>query len=407
MRTRPDGMRLVTTVTKDRRRLRRDPAGRHADRTRTEGDDVTDEGTRNTGGGPRGRSVWDRLTGDLDHIGWSVLPLFVAVGLAGAVMAGALTVVYYSQQVSDLEAQTRDARGELDQAVVDVEDAASDALEAIGSEVEAVQDALARTVPVEDIAALGLVVVEAQVNAPPPPSATVTPTPAETEPAPAGTDAPQPAAEGDPTPSEAESPSTEPTPSPTPTAAPVRPRLGVAFAVAISGGDAFLATSYDLVVDPDARAGVVEQVVIRTINGTETLGTVHSWDEVRGVALLRAPIGALPIGPWRPAAEPLDVGDRLTAIGLTPQLEEVQVDGTVGQADAEAIVASLPDIDFLRGAPIVDREGRIVAIYTPGYRPFGAAGGDRQAIAPVSLLCERMLDAVSYTHLTLPTKRIV
>lgn len=351
---------------------------------------MTDDGTRNPGGAPSERSVWARLTGDLDHVGWSVLPLFVAVGLAGAVMAAALTVVYYSQQVADLEAQTRDARGELDQAVVDVEDAASDALHAIGSEVEAVQDALARTVPVEDIAALGLVVVEARVNAPPPASATITPTPSEATQAPAGTDAPQPAAEGDPTPSETAPPA--PTPTPTPTRAPVRPRLGVAFAVAVSGGDAFLATSYDLVVDPDARAGVVEEVVIRTINGTETLGTVHSWDEARGVALLRAPIGALPIGPWRPAAEPLDVGDRLTAIGLTPQLEEVQVDGTVGQADAEAIVASLPDIDFLRGAPIVDREGRIVAIYTPGYRPFGAAGGDRQAIAPVALLCERMLD---------------
>lgn len=354
---------------------------------------MTDDVTRDPTGEPVGRSIWSRLTGDLDHVGWSVLPLFVAVGLAGAVMAGALAVVFYSQQVADLEAETRDARADLDQAVVDVEDAASDALDAIGSEVEAVQDALARTVPVEDIAALGLVVVEARVNAPAPPSATVTPGATETTPAPGSTDAPQPAAEGDPTPEPSEpAPDSEPDATPSPTAVPIRPRLGVGFAVAVSGGDAFLATSYDLIVDPDARAGVVEQVVIRSVNGTETLGTVHSWDEARGVALLRAPIGALPIGPWRPAAEPLEVGDRLTAVGLTPQLEEIQVDGTVGQADAEAIVASLPDLDFLRGAPIVDREGRIVAIYTPGYRPFGAAAGDRQAIAPVALLCERMLD---------------
>jgi hypothetical protein len=65
-------------------------------------------------------------------------------------MAGSLAAVYYSQQVSSLEAQTRQGRQDLQAAVEDVDRAGEEALEAIRSEVDAVRDSLSQTLPVED-----------------------------------------------------------------------------------------------------------------------------------------------------------------------------------------------------------------------------------------------------------------
>lgn len=346
---------------------------------------------------PGGRSsLWRRFVGESDRIGWWTLPAFLAVGLAGAVMAGALAVVYYSQQVGDLEAETREARQDLQAGVDDVERAREDALDAIEEQVDAVRDALDAGLPVDDVATLGLVVVEARVNTPPPASATVEPSP----PPPAGGETPagapavlaqQGTEEPDAQPT-SESPSPTPAPTPSPTPPPVEPRLGVGFAVAVEEGQVFVATSHALVEDAGARAGVVEEVVVTTMAGDRASGTVHSWDEARGLALVRVPVGELPIADWRPRTDVVQPGDALTVVGLTPEAQPVTVRGTVGFADVEAIVTDVPTIDFLRGAPVLDRTGRVVAVYTPGYRPFGAAAGDDQAMAPVGLFCERMLN---------------
>lgn len=312
------------------------------------------------GPGSRG-TLWRRFVGEADRVGWWTLPAFLAVGLAGAVMAGALAVVYYSQQVADLEAQTREARQDLRAGVDAVDRAREDAIGAIEAQVDEVREALDDRVPVDDLAALGLVVVEARVNAPAPASATVAPSPGAASPAPTG--------------------------SPRP----VEPRLGTGFAVAVEDGQTYVATSHGLVRDENARAGVVEEVVVRTADGREVTGTVHSWDEDRGLALLRVPAGELPIADWRPRGELLGPGDAITLAGLTPDAEPVTVAGTVALADVEKVVAAVTAAEFLRGAPVLDRTGRVVAVYTPEYRPFGAAAGDRQAMAPVGLFCERML----------------
>lgn len=336
----------------------------------------------------RAAGLWRRFIGDTDRIGWWTLPAFLAVGLAGAVMAGALAVVYYSQQVADLEAETRQARQDLQAGVEDVEAAREDALAAIEEQVRRVEDSLDEGFPVDDVATLGLVVLEARVGSPPPASATVAPTPPPSEPAPASPETPAGAPLAQPT----DEPSS-PSPSPSPSPRSVVPRLGVGFAVAFEDGQTFLATSFDLVADPDARAGVVEDVVVRHPDGREVVGNVHSWDENRGIALVSAQLGQLPIGGWRPRTDPVSPGDTLTIVGLTPTRQPVLVRFVAGQVDATTIVGAMPANDFLRGAPIVDRTGRVVAVHTPGYRPFGRAGGDHQAVAPIGLFCEGLLNA--------------
>ena len=106
---------------------------------------------------------------------------------------------------------------------------------------------------------------------------------------------------------------------------------------------------------------------------------------------------------WRPRGDVLDPGDTVTVVGLTPDGQPLTMQGEVALADVEKLVTDLPPIDFLRGAPVLDRTGRVVAVYTPAYRPFGAAAGDGQAIAPVGLFCERMLSGCEQLEADAPS----
>jgi hypothetical protein len=325
---------------------------------------------------------WQRLVGTARRLGLWTLPAFLVVGLAGAVMAGGLAVVFYSLQVGGLEAETRESREQLNQAVEDVQKAGEDALAAIQDEVESVRESLTREVPIEDLDELGVVVIRAIVGAPPPAA----------PPADGGTEAqgaPDTMAAAQEQPPATEQPTQQPT-EPAPPPPPPTARVGVGFAVAADGPATYFATSFGLVADDSARAGVVEAVEVVTASGTFR-GVVHSWDDGRDLALIRAEAGQFRIGEWRPSEQPLAVGERLTVAGVTPTLDAVFLNAVVGYADVTMVVADIPLIEFLRGAPIVDQSGNLVAVYTLGYRPFGGQAGDGQAIAPIGLLCERML----------------
>jgi len=329
---------------------------------------------------------WQRLVGSARRLGLWTLPAFLVVGLAGAVMAGGLAVVFYSLQVGGLEAETRESREQLNQAVEDVQKAGEDALAAIQDEVASVRESLTREVPIEDIDELGVVVIRAIVGSPPP---------APPPPADDGTEAqgaPNTLAAAQEEPTATEQPTQQPTQEPTEPAPspPPSPRVGVGFAVASDGPATFFATSFGLVADDSARAGVVEAVEVVTASGTFR-GVVHSWDDGRDLALIRAEAGQFRIGDWRPSQQPLAVGERLTIAGVTPTLDAVFLNAVVGYADVTMVVADIPLVEFLRGAPVLDQSGNVVAVYTLGYRPFGGRAGSGQAIAPVGLLCERML----------------
>lgn len=350
------------------------------------------------------------LFGGPRRLGFWTLPVFLIVGLAGAVIAGSLTVVYYAQQVRDLEEQTAASRQELDDAVEEVQAAGDEALTAIENQVAAVEETLTRQLPVEDVSALGVVVIRAVRNVPPPQPPPPAPEP-EPEP-PAGTDEPDgapvpglPEGQADPSesepPAESPSPSPSPTPSPTPTPAPLptpsptpppppEPQLGMGFAVATSDGSTFFATSYGLVADPRARAGVVESVEVITTEGT-FVATVHDWDEDRDLAIVRSRFTGLTIPTWRPRSEAIAVGERLWVVGITPTRVTVQLPVTTGYVTNTEILVDVGRKDLLRGAPIVDQTGRVTAVYTPDYQPFGEEAGEGQAVTPVAVLCESML----------------
>ena len=293
---------------------------------------------------PQRRSWWDRVMGDTDRLGWWTLPVFAVVGLTGAILAGALAVVYYSQQVDQLTRDTAADREQLAGAVDEVREAGSEALDAIESEVADVRDRLRDTAPLEQVLGNGVVSVLATVPAPDDSATGVSSGP--------------------------------------------RTRVGSAFAVVHSDEETFYATVYALVADPDTPDGALETVEITGEAGTQT-AIVHSWDAERDLALLRAPTAPVTVLRWRQFDNRLEPGDRAVAVGVTPDLDPIQLAGRVGLSTSTALSTGLSTPTALRGGPVVDGSGRVVAIVSHDYRPFGRGAGT--AFVPVDLLCERML----------------
>lgn len=316
----------------------------------------------------------ERLLGDRDHLGWWTLPLFLIVGLAGAVLAGSLAAVYFGQQVDQLEETTRDARQRAAEAADEVERAREEALAEIEEQVAGVRETLSREFPFEDVAGAGVVSVRAFVGAPPP-----------DEPTAGGDD------EG--TAPRVQDDGSSPGPEESPTTAPPREiteRVGSGFAVASDEGTVFFATTHALVADPDAPGGVVQRLEVTTAAGTFP-AVVHSWDADRDLAVVRADAGETEIPLWRSSETPLARGERVVAAGIAPSGDGVQVAGQVALVDVAVLVTDLPPLGFLEGAPIVDARGHVVGVVSLRYAPFGSEAGERQSDVPVRLLCESML----------------
>ena len=348
------------------------------------------------------RPDWqERLLGGRDRLGWWLLPLFVMVGLGGAVLAGSLAVVYYAQQVSQLESETRAAREDLIGAAEDVREAADEAMAAIDDEVASVREELARGLPLADALEVGVVrlEVDAQLEA-----GEDDPPPADVEPARLGAvraapdpdDDPddeddQPAADDAEEAEDADTPppdgAEEPDPTPRTRTVPLR-RVGTGFVVVTDGDTAYLATSLGLLDDPrtEDRVPADVEVTARLAAGSTT-ATVHSWDESNDLLLLRATIGNVEPLPWREQGEELSPGDRVVAIGTTPEVEAVRVGAEVAGLTGPAIVTTLPSLRLLDGGPVVDVDGNVVGIATASHARLG---GD-PVVVPVRRLCDQLL----------------
>ncbi|MEX0834936.1 MAG: serine protease [Nitriliruptor sp.] len=283
----------------------------------------------------------ERLFGARDRLGWWLLPMFVAVGLAGAVLAGSLAVVFSSQRVDRLTRETASARADLATAADDVRDAADEALASIQEEVDAVRDQLSAELPLADAAEVGVVRLEAEV-------------PVLDE----GTG--QRVAER---------------------------RRANGFLVAATGDEAFVVTTFGLLVDPERPEVPLDVAVVVRAAAGDTSGRVHSWRADRDLLLLRVPLTGFEPLPWRPADEPTVPGDRVVAVGLTPGLGAVRIGGTVAAADATGVVTDLPALDLLAGGPVLDGRGRVIGVASSRYTPFSAD----PVVVPIRSLCDELL----------------
>ncbi len=306
------------------------------------------------------------LLGDRDRLGWWTLPAFLVIGLAGAVLAGSFVVVWQTQKIQNLENDIADARAELADAVERVRDAGDEALAAIATQVEDVQATVNAGLPVQDAAAIGVALLRVDV-----PGSAASPEPS---PSPSGSDgAFAPPGNSGSSGSQARQP---------------QARIGSAVAVAVDGATTFFATSYALVADPDQPGGVLETLSIDTGSG-RVRAVVHSWDEGRDLALVRAEAGQVSLATWRAESDPIAAGDRAFVVGLTSTGDTLQQAGVVSFTDVATLLTDHDVVGTLRGGAIVDGDGRLVGIGSSAYQPF--ADDDRTSNVPIRLLCESLL----------------
>lgn len=324
----------------------------------------------------------ERILGNGQRLGWWTLPVFLAVGLLGAVLAGTLSVLFYSQQVDALRDQTRSARTEADQARDEIRDTADEALAEVQERVDAVRQSLTTDLPVPDAFAAGVVVVTAYPG-PPPRSGPSSP-PASPSPGGGGT-ALSPVGHLQ---EEQESPQPQPSPAPAPRDRGT-PRTGAGFAVVRDGPTTFFVTSFELVEDPDRSGQVVQDLEVTTGSGTFP-AALHSFDRGRDLALLRADAGEVTVSEWRPLDQELSPGDKVWAVGVTPTLNTVRVGGSVAAVEPGTILTDVAVLAPVRGGPLVDLDGRVLGVVAPGFHPFGGDGEGRAVVA-IRALCEGLL----------------
>jgi S1-C subfamily serine protease len=289
------------------------------------------------GDGSRITRLRSRIFGDDRHFGLWILPLFVMAALLGAVLVGGLTALYYGQQVSDLEEATSRARRNLDEVAASVDKSAKDARRDIDRQVNQARDEFSRNSPVDSPASAGVYAVTAT----------------------------HPGGEV---------------------------RVASAFTVFSNSAESFLITSYALV--DDGRQGALDAVEVFLPDGTVT-APVHSFDADRDLSVLILSGGPLPVSEWRPVEERVQRGDAVYAVGVAGPNTPTVLEGRVAGVSDLAFVPNLPLNDFMAGGPLVDGGGRVIAISSQHYAPFGDVEGDLVYAPPIRMVCEVLIDCTA------------
>lgn len=279
----------------------------------------------------------DRLLGDERHVGLWIFPLFVMAALLGAVLVGGLAALYYGQQAADLRESTERARKGIDDVVDDVENAADQARKDIRRQVNRARDEFARSSPVESPGQAGVYSVSA-------------------------------------------------------THAGGEVRVASAVTVFSSQAETFLISTYALVATEGG--GAVDTVELFLPEQTVTI-PVHSIDRQRDLAVLIADGGPLPVLDWRPADEPVRRGDVLYAVGVAGADTPAILEGSVAGVSDLAVVPDVPLNAFMAGGPLIDGSGRIVAIASQEYAPFGAVEGSLEYAPPIRMVCDLLIDCTA------------
>lgn len=165
------------------------------------------------------------------------------------------------------------------------------------------------------------------------------------------------------------------------------PMIASAFVVAADSKKSFLLTSYAVVRAATADPG--PEVTIRK-GDRELPATVWTWQENRDLALLIVDTGKLPALAW---AKPSDVH-------LGTQVFTVSGLGTAGGAITQGFVADVsktviqhtaPTGSSFQGGPVLDDQGRVVAVASRSYAPLGFASDGVWFAPPIATACERVL----------------
>jgi S1-C subfamily serine protease len=282
----------------------------------------------------RRRSLRERVLGGERNLGLWILPLFLLTATLGATAIGGLAVLYYGQQVRQLERTTAEARARLDETAAQVNDDVKRGREAINAEVREGKEALAQRPPISDPNKVGVFSASARH-----PDGTV--------------------------------------------------KVATAFAVYSDQVETYLLTTRGLIATPDG--GTVESAEVFLPDQTASV-RVHAVDVERDLALLVAQGGPVPVPRWRPVDDTVATGDSVFVVGIAGSNTPVLLPARVAGVSDRAIIPDVPLNEFVAGGPLVDAAGDVVAVASLTYAPFGVVEGDLRYAVPIRGVCELLLD---------------
>lgn len=164
-------------------------------------------------------------------------------------------------------------------------------------------------------------------------------------------------------------------------------RVGSAFPFFSDEDTTFLITSAEVVGGATAVNVVLPQGAVGAV--------VNGVDAERDLATLRLDVGGIAPLPWRPAGSPVVLGEPAVVQGVagpdTPAVVPAQLLGAGG----EALLVDAPVTDYLRGAPLLDGRGRVIAVVATGYAPYGVVAGQLAYLPPIRAVCLELVECAA------------
>jgi S1-C subfamily serine protease len=163
---------------------------------------------------------------------------------------------------------------------------------------------------------------------------------------------------------------------------------GTAFVVASDDQKTFMLTSLSVVQASTAKPG--PDIKIRK-GDKEEVAKLWTWDESRDLALLVVDgLGAQPPLSWA-APNAIKLGDQIFDVSGFGSNNASIAEGRVSDLNADGIQHSAPIGTHFRGGPIIDGQGRVVAIASRSYAPLGFPSDGIFFAPPISGSCDKVL----------------
>ncbi len=163
---------------------------------------------------------------------------------------------------------------------------------------------------------------------------------------------------------------------------------GTAFVVASDDEKTFMVTSLSVVKASTAKPG--PQILVRKGNA-ESTATLWTWDDKRDLALLVVSgLGNQPPLSWA-APTSTRLGDQVFIMSGFGANDASIVEGRVGDVFADGIQHTAPIGTHFRGGPIIDSQGRVVAVASWDYAPLGFTSQGVFFASPIAASCEQVL----------------
>jgi S1-C subfamily serine protease len=166
-----------------------------------------------------------------------------------------------------------------------------------------------------------------------------------------------------------------------------QPTVGTAFVVASDAEKSFLLTSLSVVRAAIVRPG--PEIFLQQ-DKTQATATLWSWQEDNDIALLIVQKGNLPKIQWA-KSDSTKVGTQVFAVSGFGTAGGAITNGFIADVSTSGVQHSAALGTAFRGGPLLDGTGKVVAVLSKSYSPFGFASEGVWFAPPVAASCNKVL----------------